>query len=359
VQIELKLNKKINDSYKIIIDSNINIVNKIKNSKIGNKYMILTDNTVKKLYAGKLLIALRNSSIQAELISFKPGEKSKNLRTLDEILTQMLKLQYDRKSAIIAFGGGVTGDMAGLAAGLYMRGIPFIQIPTTLLAQVDSSIGGKTAVDLKYGKNTCGLFYQPESVIIDINFLKTLPQNEMKAGLIEMIKHGIIKSEKHFNYIEKHINSLLNYDLKKIQTSVHDSCLIKKTIVEKDEKENSIRMLLNCGHTIGHAFEAYKNYSITHGEGVATGLVLESFIAKETGLLNNNDYLRIQQLISKLHIFDINKIKIKKMLQYMKYDKKKIGATINLALPVRIGKAVIYSKLSISDIQAILAEYKA
>lgn len=346
----LNLKKKIDDSYEILINQNINIAADIKKRQIGNRYLIITDNNVRRLYGNDFLNQLKSLNLKADIIHFDQGEKNKNIKTLDKLLNRALKLGLDRKSAIIALGGGVVGDTAGLVAGLYMRGIPFIQIPTTLLACVDSSIGGKTAIDLKLSKNSCGLFNQPKIVYIDTKFLHTLSPDDMKIGIVEMIKHGIIKSKEHFDHIENNLSKLLTRDKNKLIKAIFDSCTIKKEVVEKDEKEDSIRMLLNCGHTIGHAIEASMNFSISHGEGVAIGLLYESFIAHKIGILKKEDFDNIRNIIKKLGIIKKIKFNLSRIMKYIYHDKKKIGNKINFALPVKIGKAIIYDKLTHHDI---------
>lgn len=344
--VRIKLKKKVDHSYPILISSDINIAKEIKKIKLNNNYVIITDDIVYNLYKNKIQQEFSKEKLNCQFITIKHGEKSKSLKIFQKISEKMLKYGFDRKSTVIAFGGGVVGDIAGYVAGTYMRGIPFIQIPTTLLAQVDSSIGGKVAVDLRYGKNSTGLFYQPLKVLIDINFLKTLPEIEFNNGMMEIIKHGIIMDNKYFKFIENNISKIKEKIPSILIQLVFQSCLIKGDIVQKDEKEKNLRRILNFGHTIGHALEVITNYKIKHGFAVGLGMIQEAEISYKTGLLSKNNLIRQKEIIKQFGIkpFKYNK---KKLLNIIKNDKKNIRVSnklkliIPFVLPLKTGKVII------------------
>ncbi len=347
--IKVKLVNKVDSSYDIVIGENLNkrVVDDLKRFK-HSKYVIVTDDVTRKLFGNKLLAILRKSKIKSEIVSFTAGEKNKNIETITKLCRKLLRINADRKSCIIALGGGVAGDVAGFVAAVFMRGIDFVQIPTTLLAMVDSSIGGKVGVDLDAGKNILGMFAQPKKVYIDIDYLRTLPMSELENGLAEIIKHGIIADKILFVYIEKNLDKIFMRNKNALMRIIIDSVKIKKAIVEKDEKESLLRMKLNFGHTVGHAIEALSNYKIKHGKGVALGMLVESRIANKLGLLTSIELLRINLLIRRagLDIHDavfksVNKANLDKLVLLMHHDKKAVSGKLNLILPEKIGKVKI------------------
>ena len=309
-------------------------------------FAIITDSKVRRLYGGKLLWNLRKVGFNAEIFSFTEGEKSKNLSTVGNLEEQMAEKGFDRSSCIIALGGGVVGDIAGLLASTFMRGIPYIQVPTTLLAMIDSSIGGKTGVNLEHGKNLFGTFYQPKSIFIDPYLLKTLPQKQLKNGLAEAIKYGVIKDTKLFKFIEKNSKKILNLSLKsnlKIAENLVRQCVkIKVEIVKKDEKETSLRQILNYGHTFGHAIEKMSNYTLLHGFAISIGMVLANQKAVELKIFKKSDADRIKNLLKKagLPVYTMHKPTLKDIVS----DKKKHGETLNFILPKKIGEVIIYKE---------------
>ncbi len=308
----------------------------LSKNKLGNKYAIITDSQTAKLFGKKFLKAIPNS----QLFTFPAGEKSKNINTVTALAEAMIAKQFDRNDAVIALGGGVVGDIAGFLASIYMRGIPYVQVPTTLLAMVDSSIGGKTGVDLPSGKNLLGTFAQAKAIFIDPSFLKTLPKNQIRNGLAEIIKCGVIKDKDLFNFIERNLEKILSLNSTSIHHIITRSVAIKTTIVEKDEKEANIRMLLNYGHTFGHALERLSGYKLLHGYAISIGMVLANKIAVQKKLLKKSDAERIKNLLTKagLPVTTIKKLTLKDVYS----DKKKISNTINLVLPTKIGHAIIY-----------------
>jgi len=316
------------------------ILTYLKKHKLGNKYCIVTDDKVEKLYGLPLKRYLEKNGIECELISFLNGEKSKNLSTVEMLAEKLIEKNFNRKDALIAVGGGVVGDVTGFLASIYMRGIPYIQVPTTLLAMVDSSIGGKTGVDLKSGKNLIGTFCQPAEIFVDTKLLKSLSQAQIKTGLAEIIKCAVIKDKKLFEFIEQNIKKILSGSEKEMNKIIARTIEIKKEVVKSDEKENDQRIVLNYGHTFGHAIEKLSNYKILHGHAVAIGMVLENRLAVEKKFLSSRDSERIKNLLIKAGL-PVATIKNPK-LSDIKNDKKRDGNFIKMAMPTTIGKTKIY-----------------
>lgn len=292
------------------------------------KGVVITDRNVNR-YWGKEIKALG-----LPVYVIPPGERSKNLKMAEKIYKALLRFGLDRQSYLVAFGGGVVGDLTGFAAATYMRGISYVQVPTTLMAQVDSSIGGKTGVNLPEGKNLVGCFWQPESVFIDIKFLSTLPKKELKNGMAEVIKYGIIKDRKLFEYLEKGGRSLFYI--------VTRCAKIKAEIVKRDERETTgLRAILNYGHTIGHAIEASNRYKgITHGEAVAIGMKYAAKISNKLGYLSNRDMNRQIDVINNLcGTFKSG------LFSDIKYDKKAVGGRLRFVLADRIGHVFVTDKV--------------
>lgn len=301
---------------------------------IGNvdKVMIVTDENVDSFY-GKIIT--ENLKEETHKFIIESGESSKTLSTVERILSKMLELNFTRNSKIIALGGGVVGDIAGFVASIYMRGISFFQVPTTLLAQIDSSVGGKTGVNLPNGKNMIGSFYQAELVLIDTDTLKTLPKREIISGLGEIIKYGLIWDYEFLNYIENNLNDILNLKEDILKNIICKCCKIKAEIVSKDEKELGLRKILNYGHTIGHALEtvsSYKRYS--HGEAILIGMYYEGVMAKKLDLIGNDYLLKIQRIIESLDIdLDISVYPKELLLDNMMGDKKNKEGKISFIFP--------------------------
>ena len=257
-------------SVKGILDRMILLI--AKNHKAA-RYVIVTDSNVNRLYGQTMLDALTEAGLKASIMEIPAGESSKNISTVMDIAGRLLACGADRGTLLIALGGGVVGDLTGFIASVYMRSVPYIQIPTTLVGQVDSAIGGKTAVDLPQGKNLLGTFYQPRAVFADLNFLDTLPEKEFNNGLAEIIKYGIIEDEKMFKLLEENMDAVKSRDSAHLLKIIETCCRIKKSIVEIDEREQGLRRILNFGHTLGHALEAVSDYALSHGEGVALGMI--------------------------------------------------------------------------------------
>ena len=338
--------------YPIIIGSKIidKISNILKSNNISfEKSLIIYDTKVPKK---KLSLLTKNIKAKTKIVHyFSSSEKNKNLININLILDKLFKYNFNRNDCIISLGGGITGDVSGFAASIYKRGLKFINIPTTLLAQVDSSIGGKTGVNNSYGKNLIGSFMQPDLVLSDINFLKSLPKRELICGYGEVLKHSIIHNRNTFNFLKKNFNKILNLETSFIIKAIADSCKIKKNIVEKDEKEKNLRKILNLGHTFAHAYEASLSYSkkLNHGEAVILGIISSAKFSFENKILNEKDFNEIINHIINLKI-PINlshyfkKKDVGLIVKYMKADKKNNSSKINLVLIKKIGKIILESK---------------
>ena len=321
----------------------------------GQRVMIVTNDTVAPLYLDVLCHTL--AAYQVESLVLPDGEAHKTLASFERIMSALLEGKHGRDTTLIALGGGVIGDLVGFAAACYQRGVPFIQVPTTLLSQVDSSVGGKTAVNHPLGKNMIGAFYQPKAVIIDIDCLRSLPQRELAAGMAEVIKYGIIWDEEFFNWLELHtsdIQALQSHALSKV---ILRCCAIKADVVSQDETENGVRALLNLGHTFGHAIEAEKGYgNWLHGEAVAVGSVQAAETSLRLALLAQHDVDRIKALLVKAHlpITAPADMEFDDYLHHMLRDKKVKAGKLRLVLPVAIGRADLFTDVEPSVLRAVI-----
>ena len=322
-----------------------------KNSLNFKKCLLIIDKNVPK----KIISKIRKSLIKKKLYIyfFKASEINKNQNSVNNILEILLKKNFSREDCLISIGGGITGDISSFAASLFKRGLKFINIPTTLLSQVDSSIGGKTGVNTKYGKNLIGTFYQPNLVISDIQFLKTLPKREVVCGYAEILKHSLIADKNFFNFLNKNSNKIFKLSSPFIEKAIYKSCKIKKNVVEKDEREEGLRKILNFGHTFAHAYEASLGYSkkLNHGEAVILGMKTALNFSLKNRLLTKNEYHSIINHIYKSNLpSTINKFfKIKdlnRILSFMMKDKKNNLNKINLVLLKKIGSPIIDKKYS-------------
>lgn len=345
----IKVNLK-ERSYDVLIGSKISgsLGKYIKKIGLGNDAYCVTNSLIKRKYGQVLKNSLSAEGFDLRFKLIADTEKSKSLNTAEKVINDLAL--YDKKKSpfIIAFGGGVVGDLAGFVASIYKRGIPYIQIPTTLLAQVDSSIGGKTAVDLTAGKNLAGSFYQPRLVISDVILLKSLDARQLRSGLAEVIKYAAIKDPAMFNYLEKNYKKILSRDPSTLEFIVGRCSRIKAGIVAEDEREQKgIRTILNFGHTIGHAIEAASGYrGYNHGEAVALGMAAALDISKETGLLKANTALRIENLIKKSGLpVKIKNLSLARIMRAQYKDKKFKGAKNRFVLLKDIGKVQIKEDL--------------
>ena len=320
---------------------------------------LISNDTVFPLYGERALASLTRCGVTAVPIIIPDGEKYKSWETLDHIFDALLSHAFDRKSTLIALGGGVIGDLAGFAAATYQRGVPFIQIPTTLLAQVDSSVGGKTAINHARGKNMVGAFYQPKVVLADTNTLKTLPDREFRAGLAEVIKYGLIRDREFFVWLESNIDKIMVRDEEAMGQVILRSCENKASVVAADEREQGERALLNLGHTFGHAVETALGYGAwVHGEAVAAGMVMAAQFSQQRGHYASADLKRTVALIDRAGLPQRPPgIAAERMLELMQVDKKNAGGNINLILLRAIGNAYLEPGVSQSDLLAFLRQF--
>ena len=346
--IKLKINTK-TQTYPIIIGSNLvsNISNIAKNNSLNFKKCLLV---IDKNISSKIITKVKKSLIKKNLTMyfFKASEKNKSQNSVNKILEILLSKNFSREDCLVSVGGGITGDISGFAASLFKRGLKFINIPTTLLSQVDSSIGGKTGINTRYGKNLIGSFYQPNLVISDIEFLKTLPKRELICGYGEILKHSLIANKKNFNFLDKNSSKIFKLSSSHIKKAIFESCKIKKQVVEKDEKEKGLRKILNFGHTFAHAFEATLGYSnkLNHGEAVILGIKTALNFSLKNKIINKKEYSLIVNHIIKSHLpSDINKFfeakDLNNILSFMLKDKKNNSDKISLVLLKKIGSPII------------------
>jgi 3-dehydroquinate synthase len=308
----------------------------------GHSAMLVSNTTVAPLYADQVLPSLQ--PLKVAQTNLPDGEQYKTLEVLQQIFSTLLEEHMDRSTTLIALGGGVIGDMTGFAAAAYQRGVNFIQIPTTLLAMVDSSVGGKTGVNHPLGKNMIGAFYQPRCVIIDTDTLETLEERQLSAGIAEIIKYGIIIDAAFFQWLEDNMEALINRDKPALAHAIKRSCEIKADVVAADEKERGQRALLNLGHTFGHAIETATGYgNWLHGEAVAVGMVLAADMANRLGWMDSTDVERIRTLVerARLPLVPPASITPDKFLELMAVDKKVINGQLRLVLPQGIGQSVV------------------
>jgi len=317
---------------------------------------IVTNTTVAPLYLEKLRQTLQSIGVSSMPIILPDGEQYKNFETLNSIYDALLASRCERTTPLIALGGGVIGDMTGYAAATYLRGVPFIQIPTTLLAQVDSSVGGKTGINHPLGKNMIGAFYQPQLVLADTATLDTLPDNELAAGLAEVIKYGLIRDLAFLEWLEQNMDKLLARDTEALQYAIARSCRNKAEIVAADERESGERALLNLGHTFGHAIESGMGYgNWLHGEGVATGTVMAADLSQRLGWIGAQDVARIRGLFERAGLPTVAPdLGVEKYLELMGLDKKVEGGKMRFVLLREIGRAVVYGEVPAELLQQTL-----
>jgi len=326
--------------------------------KLGGRCAIITDANVGKRFAKTAYESLANAGFETILITVPSGETAKSLKTVQTCYDQLAAHRLERKSFIVALGGGVVGDLAGFVAATYLRGIDFIQAPTTLLAQVDSSVGGKTGVNLRAGKNLVGAFYQPRLVLCDLDALKTLPEREFRAGLAEVIKYGIISDAKLFAQLERDLPKILKRETKILSGIIARCCEIKAEVVGKDETEAGLRAILNFGHTIGHAIENSSGYGkFLHGEAIAIGQVAAAKLSQKILSLPQRDVGRIENLFARAGLptqIKLNPARCQKLFAAMSLDKKVSGGEIKFVLAKKIGKVIWGQKVPQGLIEEIL-----
>ncbi len=341
INLKISLPAKTGHSYPIVIAPQLltNWTQWLPNYARSKKIVIISDSTVAELYGSQLAASMNAAGYLARLLTFPAGEFSKSANTKLELEEQMFAFGVDRHTLCLALGGGVVGDLAGFTAATYMRGIQFIQIPTSLLAMIDSSVGGKTAVNTSYGKNIIGAFWQPQAVMMDCDLLKTLPTEQIVNGLFEAVKIFLTSDREHFEYCAKRLDSIINLDYQPLTRVIKRAVELKAQVVEIDEQELNLRMILNFGHTVGHALEKLSNFSVLHGFGVGLGMIVEAYIAKLSGLLTATDYTQIEQflLMMGVDLTLLNKYDHNEIITAMRGDKKNINQQIKLVLLTGIG----------------------
>ncbi|MHB1545661.1 MAG: 3-dehydroquinate synthase [bacterium] len=368
IRVDLNLVNKDN-GYDILIDSGIISGGQNKETaavlssadlNLKGRILVITSETVKGLYGGAISSFLKNYGVDDFAVMALPdGEATKSLKYLSDIYDRLVEIRLERSDFIIAFGGGVVGDISGFAAATYLRGINFIQIPTTLLADVDSSVGGKTGIDHPEGKNLIGAFYQPKAVIIDVDLLKTLDKRELANGFAEVIKYGAALDAEFFAYLEAGYGKVLSYDKEALTYIIKRSCSIKAKVVKEDEKEAGLRSVLNFGHSLGHAVETLYNYeNIKHGEAVAIGMVFAAALSKHLGLCSEDTVKRVKNLIVNSGLpADIPQFTPEQYINAMKLDKKVSEKQIKFVLISEIGRYE-FRKLDFDFILGFLNRYE-
>ena len=317
---------------------------------------VVTDSNVAPLYGERIAGLVREADVTAQLCVLAAGEEHKRIEQIDHLCGEFLSAGLDRSSVVVALGGGVVGDIAGYAAASYMRGIRYVQVPTTIVAQVDSSVGGKTGVNHARAKNIIGAFHQPSAVVIDLTLLQTLPGRELRAGLAEVIKHGVIADAILFSYMEEEYESILAGTLHMLQYPIKRSCEIKSTIVAADEREHGIRANLNYGHTFGHGIEAASDYTtFLHGEAIALGMIAAGTLAKELGLVGSEFITRQENCIRSYELpVRWPEIPIDRVLEAMRHDKKARAGTLKFVVADEIGHVVQRTDVTMEQARAAL-----
>lgn len=322
----------------------------------ASRAVVVTHPSINRLYGERTVESLVQAGLKVDCIETPEGEDHKSLEEAEKIFDRLLQLNCDRQSVLVALGGGVIGDLTGFVAATFMRGVPFIQAPTTLLAQVDSSVGGKTAVNHRRGKNMIGVFYQPKVVVIDLETLNTLPKEEFRAGLAEVIKYGVIADRELFDYLDAQAQKILQLDPVCLEHIIETSCAIKAKVVEQDERESHYRMILNFGHTLGHAIEALTGYTTyKHGEAVAIGMVFAAKLSRETGRCSDAVCQRLAALVEKFGLPSrLPDLAADKIIESMCLDKKNRDKRIKFILAKDIGSIEIVDQVSESVLKKVL-----
>jgi 3-dehydroquinate synthase len=332
-------------SYEVVVHAGLldHIGDLLAPFKLGPDTVVVTNPVVKRHYGARVVRSLKAAGLNTTVLALPDGERTKSLTWVAHVLNELLRRRYERKAWLVALGGGVIGDLAGFAASIYLRGIPFVQVPTTLVAQVDASIGGKTGVNHPRGKNLIGAFHQPKLVLVDPDALRTLPPRDFRAGLAEVIKYGVIADGAFFEFLERDMDQILKLDPAALHRVIRTSCAIKAAVVSEDEREGDRRRILNFGHTVGHALETlggYRRYA--HGEAVAIGMVVAARLAERLGLGDASVGTRIRALLERTRLpADLPPHAASAVLRAMRQDKKVQDRRIHFVLPDRIGHVVV------------------
>ncbi len=345
-------------SYPIIIGQGLLGSYDLSSYVAGEQLMIVSNDTVAPLYLERAKGCFPEKSIDTVILP--DGEEFKNWETLNRIFDGLLEQHHSRKTTLVALGGGVVGDMTGFAAACYQRGVPFIQMPTTLLSQVDSSVGGKTGINHPLGKNMVGAFHQPEAVLIDTQSLNTLPPREVSAGLAEVIKYGLIRDEEFLRWLEQSLEQLVSLDGEAVGEAIFRSCACKAEVVAQDEREGGLRAILNLGHTFGHAIETFAGYgNWLHGEAVGTGMLMAADLSAREGMIGPEDCDRVAALVRRAGLPERppETMTGADFLKLMAVDKKNIDGRLRLVLLASLGRAVVTSEVSSDNLSATLDRF--
>jgi 3-dehydroquinate synthase len=334
---------------------------RLRELKVGSRAALVSDAAVTRLYGKTVMSSLESAGFSVATIEVPEGEGAKTLPIAEHCWNKLLEAGLDRTSTVLALGGGAVGDVAGFAAATYMRGINFVQLPTTVLAQVDASIGGKTAIDHPLGKNMIGAFHQPRLVVVDPAVARTLPEREFRSGLAEIVKHGIVLDAEYFVELERDAQPLLTRDLAVLERIIGGSCRLKASVVERDEREAELRHVLNYGHTIGHALEATTGYArFTHGESVSLGIVAEARLARRLGIASDQTIARQERLLQALGLpVRAAAIDVEPVVGAMARDKKAKDGRIPFVLAPTIGAFRLVYDVPLSEIRAVIASLES
>ncbi len=329
-------------SYPIYITTDYsNLGKSMSLARLNGKLALITDNNVDKAQGEACIEALESSGLKVYKYVIEAGEKSKNLDTIREIYKFLIDNKFERNSVLMALGGGVVGDITGFVAATFLRGVNFVQIPTSLLAQADSSVGGKVGVDFEGKKNIIGAFYQPKLVYLNVNTLKTLPVREIQAGMAEIVKHGVIRDPEFFDFIDYNVSKIFNFDEDVLQYLAKVNCTIKGSVVEQDEKESDLRAILNFGHTIGHAIESVYEFEYLHGECVSLGMVAALKMACDLEMIEESNMQRVIETLNKIGLpVKLDHIDVDEVYERMFFDKKVKDNKITFVLPKSIGEVI-------------------
>lgn len=361
--ISLTVDYKGKSAYEIIIEEDFGKLSDSvrKLGMEGRRFMIVTDSNVSRLYLEECSKILGSVGNHVEYFIFEAGEKSKDLDTVNRCYSSLINAEFDRNDVLVALGGGVVGDLTGFAAATYLRGIRFIQLPTSLLSMVDSSIGGKTGVDYQSYKNMIGAFHQPKLVYMNLSALFTLPLSQFSSGMGEIIKHGLIRDAGYYRWLKENREKILAKDMEALKKMIFTSCLIKRSVVEEDPKETGIRAILNFGHTIGHSVEKLKNLSLLHGECVSIGMAGAAYLSKKRGLISQDELYDILNTITSFNEpVKADGLSAEEIYEVTRLDKKMDSDTIKFILLEKIGHAIIDPSVTpeemLNTIRFILAE---
>jgi len=345
-------------SYDILIGRDLlpRVGEHLSHLKNTRRALVVTNPEINKLYGKSLSEGLQSAGLKIECVEIPEGETHKTLQDAQTVYDHLIKNQYDRNTLLVALGGGVIGDLTGFVAATFLRGVPFIQVPTTLLSQVDSSVGGKTAVNHPQGKNLIGAFHQPRLVVIDLDSLSSLPADEFRAGMAEIIKYGVIADPKLFAFLEQNPEKIMAQDTERLAAIIETSCAIKAQVVERDERESRYRMILNFGHTLGHAIEALTHYSkFKHGEAVAIGMVYAAKLSRQLGKCSQDVVTKIEALVGKFGLPSrLPEFSAADYIQTLYRDKKAHDKNIRFVLVRDIGTVEIVDRVSEADIEKAL-----